>query len=80
MTSLVGPNSANAESPGRRARADSIRIGGARRRPSLPFDGAPTLDMPKRHALELQDVNPRHLQSVLLATYDRAPENFEVLL
>ena len=43
----------------------------------LPFDEAPTLDMPKRHALMLQDVDPRHLQSVLLSTYDRAPENFE---
>jgi hypothetical protein len=41
---------------------------------------APTLQMPKRHTLELQDVDPLHLHSVLLATYDRRPENFEVLL
>jgi len=51
----------------------------------LPFDEMPpdpvsTLDMPKRHALMLQDVDPRRLQMVLLSTYDRAPENFETLL
>ena len=51
---------------------------GANRR--LPFDDAPTLDMPNRHALLLQDVDPRHLHSVLLSTYDRAPRNFEALL
>ena len=36
----------------------------------------PTLDMPKRHALELKDVDPRHLHSVLLAIFDRA-QNFD---
>ena len=36
--------------------------------------------MPRRHALALQDVDPRHLQSVLLSKYDRAPEDFEALL
>ena len=53
----------------------------------LPFDemvpdpiSAVTLDMPRRHALMLQDIDPRHLQTVLLSTYDRAPENFETLL
>jgi hypothetical protein len=47
----------------------------------LPFDDpVPTLDMPRHHALHLQDVDPRHLHSVLLTTYDRAPENFETLL
>ena len=51
---------------------------GASRR--LPFEDAPTLDMPNRHALLLQDVDPRHLHSVLLSTYDRAPGNFESLL
>jgi uncharacterized protein len=48
--------------------------------PLLPFDEAPTLDMPARHALLLRDVDPRHLHSVLLSTYDRAPENYETLL
>ena len=41
---------------------------------------APTLDMPGRHALLLQDVDPRHLESVLLTTYERAPQDFESLL
>jgi uncharacterized protein len=49
--------------------------------PLLPFDeDVPTLDMPTRHALLLQDVDPRHLQTVLLSTYDRAPADFEALL
>ena len=50
---------------------------------ALPFAGEeepPTLDMPARHALLLQDFDPRHLHSVLLSTYERAPENFETLL
>jgi len=57
----------------------------------LPFDDplsddevrqprVPTLDMPARHALELEDVDPRHLESVLLTTYERAPQDFETLL
>jgi len=57
----------------------------------LPFDEplsdaavrrrqVPTLDMPTRHALQLEDVDPRHLQSVLLTTYERAPQDFETLL
>jgi hypothetical protein len=47
----------------------------------LPFDDpAPTLEMPSRHTLLLQDVDPHHLKSVLLTTYDRAPRDFEALL
>ena len=47
----------------------------------LPFeDCAPTLDMPARHALVLQDFDPRHLHTVLLSTYERAPKDFETLL
>ena len=57
----------------------------------LPFDEplsdaavrrrqVPTLDMPRRHALQLEDVDPRHLESVLLTTYERAPQDFETLL
>jgi hypothetical protein len=40
----------------------------------------PTLDMPSRHALELRDVDPHRLESVLLTTYERAPQDFETLL
>jgi hypothetical protein len=41
----------------------------------------PTLRMPKRHELlpEL-DVADRHLEKILLKTYERAPESFESLL
>jgi uncharacterized protein len=45
-----------------------------------PVDSTATLDMPSRHALQLQDFNPRHLHTVLLSTYERAPEDFEALL
>jgi hypothetical protein len=40
----------------------------------------PTLDMPSRHALELRDVDPQRLESVLVTTYERAPQDFETLL
>ena len=46
----------------------------------LPFDDGPTLVMPSRHALLLQDVDPRRLHTTLLSTYERAPDNFEALL
>jgi hypothetical protein len=36
--------------------------------------------MPRRHAVALVDVNPRYLEKILVATYERAPENFETLL
>jgi hypothetical protein len=51
-------------------RSDSLR---------LPFD-APTLNMPAAHALQLQHLDARHLHTVLLSTYERAPQNFETLL
>jgi hypothetical protein len=67
--------------------------GGPTTRPrtaDLPFDEplsdaagqprVPTLDMPARHALQLEDVDPRHVESVLLTTYERAPQDFETLL
>jgi uncharacterized protein len=56
---------------------------------NLPFEefdttaapgGAPTLEMPSAHALTLGQLDPRHLQSVLLSTYDRAPADYESLL
>ena len=46
----------------------------------LPFDDVPSLDMPSRHQLLLQDVDPRRLHTTLLSTYERAPEDFETLL
>jgi uncharacterized protein len=64
---------------------------GADLAPRLPFDppsrqarfgaaGTPTLDMPSRHVLLLQDIDPRRLHMALLSTYERAPEDFETLL
>ena len=46
----------------------------------LPFELTPTLAMPSRHVLELQDFDARRLRSVLLTTYERAPADFEALL
>ena len=46
----------------------------------LPFDDLPTLEMPSQHALELKALDTQHLHTVLLSTYERAPENFEALL
>jgi hypothetical protein len=40
----------------------------------------PALTMPRRHAVLLADVNPTHLEKILLKTYDRAPGDFEALL
>jgi hypothetical protein len=50
--------------------------------PALPFDPQPLpmLSLPSRHALTLEDVDPRRLRSILLSTYERAPRDFETLL
>jgi uncharacterized protein len=50
--------------------------------PQLPFEAeaTATLNMPARHALQLSDVDPKRLHTILLTTYDRAPQNFETLL
>jgi uncharacterized protein len=40
----------------------------------------PLLEMPRRHAVMLADVNPAYLERILLKTYERAPEDFETLL
>lgn len=39
-----------------------------------------TLTLPARHAVALADLNPKRLRSVLLKTYETAPQNFEGLL
>lgn len=38
------------------------------------------LSMPARHAVELQDIHPENLRKAFLCTYERQPENFEILL
>lgn len=55
----------------------------AREKPSVVLSAIrdlPLLEMPRRHAVLIADVNPQHLERILLKTYDRAPENFETLL
>lgn len=40
-----------------------------------------TLELPRRHWVDIErDINPRHLKSVLLSTYESAPADFEALL
>jgi hypothetical protein len=38
------------------------------------------LTMPRRHEVELSDINPENLQKAFLSTYERQPEDFETLL
>jgi len=40
----------------------------------------PLLDMPRRHQVELADIDPRYLQKILLRAYEKAPADFESLL
>ena len=68
-----------AESEGARARSAEL----SREKPSVVLSAIkdlPLLEMPRRHAVLLVDVNPQHLERILLKTYDRAPEDFEALL
>jgi hypothetical protein len=40
-----------------------------------------TLELPGRHWVDIRrDLNPAHVQKVLLSTYERAPQNYEQLL
>jgi uncharacterized protein len=40
-----------------------------------------TLELPRRHWVDIEkDINPRHLRTVLLDTYEAAPASFEQLL
>ncbi len=38
------------------------------------------LEMPARHRLLQEDINPRHLERILLKSYERKPQGFEDLL
>jgi uncharacterized protein len=40
----------------------------------------PLLELPRRHTVEIEDIDPRYLRKVLLRTYESPPENFEALL
>jgi hypothetical protein len=68
-----------AESEGARRTSAAL----AREHPSVVMSalrGLPLLELPRRHAVSVADVNPQHLEKILLSTYERAPENFETLL
>jgi uncharacterized protein len=40
-----------------------------------------TLELPRRHWVDIErDINPRHLKTVLLSTWETAPADFETLL
>lgn len=36
--------------------------------------------MPTRHAVELRDIHPDNLKKIILSTYERQAESFEILL
>jgi hypothetical protein len=40
----------------------------------------PLLDLPKRHYISTEDIHPSRMKQTLVKTYERQPENFEVLL
>jgi hypothetical protein len=40
----------------------------------------PLLELPRRHELSIEDINPKHLHKILLRTYETAPADFEALL
>jgi uncharacterized protein len=50
-------------------------------RTSREIARAISLELPRRHWVDIErDINPRHLKSVLLSTYEAAPQSFEALL
>ena len=55
----------------------------AAQRPEVTLEALgylPSLELPRRHEVRAADIDPRHLQKVLLSTYERAPPDFETLL
>ena len=55
----------------------------ATQRPEVTLEALghlPSLEMPRRHDVRAIDIEPRHLQKVLLRTYEHAPKDFEALL
>ncbi len=44
------------------------------------FKRLKTLDMPSRHLITLQDVEPDRIRRVLISTYENQPKDFETLL
>jgi hypothetical protein len=68
-----------AESGGVRRAAATL----ATERPEVTLEALthlPLLDMPRRHHVGTEDINPKYLQKILLRTYEAAPSDFEALL
>jgi len=42
--------------------------------------GLKTLDLPRRHAIAVSDINPDRLHKTFIATYERSPHDFATLL
>jgi uncharacterized protein len=59
-----------------------VEIAGDRPDKTLKYfgDSVPLLKMPRRHQVELSDVNPRYMKKILLSTYENPPKDFEELL
>jgi uncharacterized protein len=69
-----------AESAGTRA-ASADFAGAEPGRTGREIARAISLELPRRHWVDIEkDINPRHLRTVLLNTYEAAPQNFEQLL
>ena len=68
------------------AESEAVRAASAtlaKERPEITlqaFGHLPLLDMPRRHTVEMADIDPKYLRKVLLRTYERAPADFEALL
>jgi hypothetical protein len=68
-----------AESAGTRAASAML----AAQKPEVTlkvFRHLPLLDMPRRHEVGMNDINPKYLEKILLRSYERAPADFESLL
>ena len=64
-----------------RVREASARIAAERPEVALQALGhLPSLDMPRRHDVRMDDIDPDHLRKVLVKTYEAAPRDFETLL
>lgn len=44
------------------------------------FKKLPNLELPVRHYIKAEDINPAYMRKILVSTYENPPENFEQLL
>lgn len=62
------------------ARSISASIAGRSPEKVLKDIEAVNLELARRHAITVADINPKRIYKTLLATYERQPEDFETLL